>query len=52
MSVKDRFFEIGQVIAVVIFLYVAVSAIVYQFRHPDMTQTRVILNIKDVLLWR
>lgn len=52
MSVKGRFFDFGQAVAVVVVTYFVVSSMVYQFRHPDMTQTRVLLNIKDVLLWR
>lgn len=33
-------------------LYIFVSIIAYQFRNPDMTQMRVMLNIDKALMWK
>lgn len=44
--------DILTTIIIVICLYVAVSGLVYRFRHPEMTETQLALHIGDWLTWR
>ena len=37
---------------IVVFLYVTVAFITYRFRHPDMTETQLFLNIFEALMFR
>lgn len=38
------------IIAAMVYIGIAFSS--YRFRHPDMTETRILLNAADVLRWR
>jgi hypothetical protein len=39
------------IISVIVF-YVMIAGLRYRFAHPEKTQPQVILEIKDVLLWK
>lgn len=43
----------GVVIAIVAFmLYAGVCSTAYRFRHPEQTETQVLLNMPDALRWQ
>lgn len=33
-------------------LYIAIAAMVYAFRHPELTETQRFLHLIDAVLWR
>ncbi len=46
------FGALPKVLLIVAFVYVAAAFITYRFRHPDMTETELMLNTFEALLWR
>jgi hypothetical protein len=46
-----QFGKAGYWIAVIFAVYVMVSVIAYRFRHPEMTETQLLVNVRDALLW-
>lgn len=41
-----------KVVMIVVLLYLIVSTMAYRFTHPDMTETRLLQNIHNALIWR
>lgn len=49
---KKNKFSYTKLIINIIFLYWAVSMIIFSISHPEMTETEKILNTWDVLTWQ
>jgi membrane-anchored glycerophosphoryl diester phosphodiesterase (GDPDase) len=41
-----------RLVVVVILIYLSMAFIVYRFRHPEQTETELILNIFDALTFK
>ncbi len=51
-DVRERVVEFVKFLGCVCMIYVATAIVVYAFRHPELTQTEVMLRIGEALLWR
>lgn len=36
----------------IVILYLTISGTVYRFRHPEMTETQLVLHLWDWVTWR
>jgi len=51
-EVRWRWWNIATVAMFPVLLYVAVAFNVYRFKHPELTQTQVVLSFWDAMCWR
>ena len=43
---------LGVLAMLLVFVYCSVALVVFQFRHPELTDTERILRIPEALFWR
>jgi len=49
MTKKEKVFYYGLIFVIA---YLTIAEASYAFSHPEMTQTQIMINIVDALLWR